>query len=99
MDQNVGENLTLQCTVTTVRGITSGVDIVWRSGGAVVQRMSNVTLELNTMSTSLVYSDTYTISPLTTSDDGSRFQCEVVINSSPPVMASSDSGRVTVKGM
>ena len=95
MDQNVGQDLTLQCTVTTVGGITSGVDVVWRRDGAEVQRMDNVTLELNT----LVYSDTYTISPLTTSDEGSIFQCEVMINFSPPVMASNSSGRLFVKGM
>ena len=99
MDQNVGRNLTLQCTVTTVRGITSGVDVVWHRDGTEVQRMDNVTLELNRMSTSLVYRDTYTIPLLTTSDEGSIFQCEVMIISSPPVMASSSLSRLRVKGM
>ena len=94
----VGQSLTLQCKVTAVRGITSSVDIEWRRDGAEVQRMDNVKLQLNTMNTSLVYRDTYTISLLTTSDERSMLQCKVVINSSLPVMATS-SLRVNVKGM
>ena len=89
--QTVGQSLTLQCEVTTVRGTTSRVDIVWSNGGTVLRRMEDVS------STTLVYTDSYTISQLSTTDDGSVIQCEVVINASPSVMAS-DSITLDVTG-
>ena len=84
--ETVGQSLTLQCEVTTVRGITSRVDIVWSSGGTELERMNGVSS--TTMGNSLVYTDSYTISQLSTTDDGRVIQCEVVINASPSVMAS-----------
>ena len=84
--QTVGLSLILQCEVTTVRGITSTVDIAWSSGGTELQRMNGVTS--TTMGNSLVYTDSYTISQLSTTDEGRMIQCDVVINASPPVMAS-----------
>ena len=84
--QTVGESLTLQCEVTTVRGITSRVDIVWRSGGTELERMNGVSS--TTMDNSLVYTDSYAISQLNTIDDDRVIQCEVVINASPPAMGS-----------
>ena len=71
--------------MTTVRGITSRVDIVWSSGTAVL-RIINGTAA-TTMNNSLVYTDSYTISKLGTTDDGRVIQCEVVINAIPSVMA------------
>ena len=68
--------------------ITSSVDIVWSSGGTVLQRMNNVSSTM--MSNSLVYTNSFTISPLTTTDDGRVVQCEGVINASPSIMASDD---------
>ena len=82
----MGESLALLCNVTTVRGITSRVDIVWSSGGTELQRMNNVSSTM--MSNSLVYTNSYTISQLNTTDDGRMIQCEVVINASPPAMGS-----------
>ena len=84
-NQTVGQSLTLQCEVTTVRGITSRVDIVWSSNGTELERMNNVSS--TTMDNSLVYTDFYNISQLSTTDDGRVIQCEVVINTRPPVMA------------
>ena len=84
--QTVGQSLTLQCKVTTVRGITSRVDIVWSSGGIEFHRMNDVSS--TTMGNSLVYTNSYTISQLSTTDEGRVIQCEVVINVSPTVMAS-----------
>ena len=83
--QTVGSSLTLKCNVTTVRGITSRVDIVWSSGGMELERMNGVSS--TTMDNSLVYTHSYTISQLSTTDDGRMIQCEVVINTSPLVMA------------
>ena len=82
--QIVGQSLTLQCKVTTVRGITSRVDIVWSSDGTVLRRINDTTA--TTMDNSLVYTDSYTISQLNTTDDGRVIQCEVVINTSPSVL-------------
>ena len=98
-DQIVGQSLTLQCEVTTVRGIDFMVDIIWRSRGEELQRMSIATP--TTINDSLVYSDNYTITFLSTSDEGRIFQCQVVIDSIP-VMASNNftldvNGEYTVK--
>ena len=82
--QTVGQSLTLQCEVTTVRGITSRVDIVWSSDGTELERMNNVSS--TTMNSSLVYTGSYTISQLSTTDDGRVIQCEGVINASPLVV-------------
>ena len=86
--QAVGQSLTLQCEVTTVRGITSRVDIIWSSDGTVLRRINDTTA--TTMDNSLVYTDSYTISQLSTADDGRVIQCEVVINISPPIVTSDD---------
>ena len=94
--QTVGQSLTLQCEVTTVRGITSRVDIVWSSGGTELQRMNNVSSSM--MSNSLVYTNSYAILLLSTTDNGRVIQCEAVINTSPPVMAS-NSITLDVTGM
>ena len=83
--QIVGQSLTLQCEVTTVRGITSRVDIVWSSGGTVLERMNNVSS--TTMANSLVYTDYYNILQLNTTDDDRVIQCDGVTNANPSVMA------------
>ena len=93
--QTVGQSLILQCEVTTVRGITSRVDIVWSSGSTTLRTMNGVSSTM--MSDSLVYTDSYTISQLNTTDEGRVIQCEVVINASPSVMAS-DSITLDVTG-
>jgi len=71
--------------VTAVRGITSRVDIIWGRDGEVLNR-TNATSPTVT-ATSQMYTDTYTISQLNTTDNGREYQCEVVINTSPLVIA------------
>ena len=90
-NRTVGQSLTLQCAATTVRGITSRVDIVWRNGSSQLQMMNNVSSTM--MSNSLVYRDSYTIPQLSTTDDDRVIQCQVVINTTPPVTAS---GNITL---
>ena len=85
-NQTVGQSLTLQCEVTAVRGITSTVDIVWRSDDGELERTNN--LSATTMDNSLVYTNNYTFSQLTKTDDDRTIRCEVVINTTPPVMDS-----------
>ena len=85
--QTVGQSLTLQCEVTIVRAITSRVDIVWSSDGTVLRRINGTTA--TTMdNNSLVYTDSYTISMLSTSFHARMYECEVVINADPPATAS-----------
>ena len=106
--QTVGQSLTLECNVNTVRGTTSRVDIIWSSDdtdveimegsgdGRILERMEGVNVS-STTDNSVVYTDTYNISQLSTTDDGREYQCEVVINTSPPVMAN-NSVRLDVMG-
>ena len=94
-DQLVGQSLTLQCNVTTVRGITSGVDIVWSSSGIELERMNDVSsTTLNDLS---VYIDTYMIPMLNTSHNTREYQCTVLINANPPKIVS-DSITLNVNG-
>ena len=94
-DQFVGQSLTLQCNVTTVRGITSGVVIVWRSGGTELQRTNGSSpTTLNDLS---VYIDTYVIPMLNTSHNTREYQCTVEINANPPKIVS-DSITLNVNG-
>ena len=82
----MGQPLTLQCEVTTVRGIISRVDIAWSSNGTVLRRINDTTA--TTMNNSLVYTDFYTISMLNTFYNGRTYDCKVVINTDPSIMIS-----------
>ena len=93
--QIVNQSLTLECSVTAVRGITSRVDIIWSRNGTEVERMEGVSVS-STTGNMVMYTDTYTISQLSTTDNRTAYQCEVVINTSPPVMAT---GSVTLDVM
>ena len=84
--QTVGQSLILQCEVSTVKDITSRVDIVWSSGGTELGRTNNVAS--TTTDNSLVHKDLYIIALLSTLDDGRVIQCEVVINAIKLVTAS-----------
>ena len=85
-NQQVGDPLLLECYVTTVRGITSSVDIVWITNDEVVGRVNNISGE--TVDNSVVYSDTYNNgSILSEDDDGTKCQCFVTINSPTSVNA------------
>ena len=74
----VGQSLTLESTITAVRGITSKVDIVWSSNGVELKRINNTNISL-TINDSELYKDTFNIPLLSTSDDGRVFQCEMII--------------------
>ena len=91
----MGQSLTLQCEVTTVRGITSKMDIVWSSDGLELVRMNDVSL--TTMDNLLVYTTSYIISQLSTTDHGRVIQCGIMNYASQSVMAS-DSITLNVTG-
>ena len=84
----VGQPLMLQCNVTTVRGITSKVDIVWSSGGTVLRRINGTTA--TTVNNSQVYTDYYTIKLLRTSDEGRVIQCEGIIQATPSLSSTNN---------
>jgi len=83
----IGDPLTLYCTVTAVRGISSSVDIIWTTGGRVVRRVNNITADIE-YDDSAIYTDLFEISSLSTIDNGKEYQCTVVINANPPVYSS-----------
>ena len=96
--QIVGQPLTLECSMTTVRGITSRVDVAWRRNGLQLDRRR----EISSNSTSidmLLFTDLYTITQLNTSDDSTTYQCEAVIRTSHVITTSSRLVILDVIGM
>jgi len=85
--QIVGQSVILECILTTVQGITSAINFVWRSNGVVLKEEEKLNASYTTQGLN-IYSSKYTISPLSTADSDRTYQCEVVVSSSPPVMAS-----------
>jgi len=75
--------------VTTVRGITSRVDIVWSSDGIELNRTESPNFTLTAVD-KIQYMDMYTITLLKDTDINRTYQCEMVINSIPPVIVNSD---------
>ena len=83
-NQTVGQSLTMQCGVTSVRGITSRVDIVWSSNDVELRRIEGANVSFTSDST-VTYMDYYNAWQLNTSDDGRVHQCAVFVNTSPPL--------------
>ena len=85
-NQTVGQPLSLGCSITTVRGITSRVDIVWSSNGEELNRTEGLNYS-STTNDSVLFTETYTIPQLSTSDEGRTITCDVFINAMTPVTA------------
>ena len=81
----VGQPLTLNCRVTTVRGITSRISVLWTSCGRRLSTSINIIQGTSDIR--------YTIPQLSTADEGKVYQCEVVISTNSPIMAT---GQVTL---
>ena len=94
--QIVGQSLILECSVTTVRGITSRVDIEWSTGNMMLQRTEGVSI-ISIASDTVEYKNIYNISPVSTLDDGRVYQCTGIINTTPQLMAT-DSITLDVTG-
>ena len=92
----MGQSLTLESTITTVRGITSRVDIVWSSNGLMRKTIEGFN-HTSTSNNSVIYTDIYTIPQLNTSDEGRNLQCDIYINGILLVTAS-DSVTLNVTG-
>ena len=85
----MGQSLKLNCKVTTVRGITSRVDIVWSSEGLELQRINEVNVSSMT-SYSMQYTGSYNILQLSTADEDKTYECTVLIISTSPVIATNN---------
>lgn len=90
LSQHIGSPLSLECVVTTVRGITSEVDVVWKINNTKIMKRfdGNVTEER----TSYVYyynGDTN----LNPSDRNTVYQCQVIINTTPLI---NKTGAITI---
>ena len=93
-NQTVGQSLTLQCEVTTVRGITSRVDIAWRRSG---NKINTTRAEAHVIGNLLMYRASFTILQLKTSDNGANYGCRLVIYTSPRVTAT-DTVKLDITG-
>ena len=89
VDPAIYRPLILQCTATIVRGITSTVDIIWTTGNTQVRRVNNVTASSDINSSS-IYNDSFIIPSLRISDVRNVYQCQVLINSVLPAVATAD---------
>ena len=92
-----GQSLSLECIVTTVRGISSSVDIIWTSDGVEIKRTIGASISSSTI-TSTLYRDFYNISLLTTAEEGKVYQCLGVV-SAIPNLSSENSITIDVFGM
>ena len=79
-EQVVGQSLTLQCNISTVSDIAATVDITWTTGNTEVRRVENIQGSLINN-----FTDFFTIPVLSRSDNNQEYQCEVVINTNPPI--------------
>ena len=79
-EQTVGQSLTLECRIEAVKDIDSTVDIIWTTDGTEVRRVENIQACLISN-----YSDFFTTPVLSRNDNNREYQCEVIINISPPV--------------
>ena len=84
--QTVSQSLKLECSATTVRGIASRVDIVWSNNGFELKRIEEVNASF-TSDSFVTYKDFYDVLQLNTSDDGRVYQCEVIVNTNPSLVA------------
>ena len=95
-NQTVGQSLTLESSITTVRGITSRVDIVWSSNNSQLMRIDGLN-HSSTTNDSVQYTEFYIIPQLGTLDEGRTITCHVIINAMSPVTAT-DSVTLNVTG-
>ena len=84
-NQTVSQPLTLQCNISTVRGITSRVDIVWSSNGIELKRIKEAVAN-STHNDTEFYADIYGIPLLSTIDEYRVIQCEMIIITTPSIV-------------
>ena len=65
------------------------MDIMWNSGGIELKKIDNVSMSL-TLNKSELYEDTYNIPLLSTTDDGRVIECEIIIMTTPSIVATTN---------
>lgn len=94
LNQHIGSPLSLRCAVTTVKGITSGVDIMWKVNNTeIIERYDGNVTEKRT---SYVYYYNANTN-LTLNDNNTVYQCQVIINASP-LISSTDNLTLNIIG-
>jgi len=83
-DQVFGDPLTLDCTVITVIGISSAVDIIWSVDGDPVRIVNDTSATIS--NNTAIYTDSLVLPELTVLDNGRTYWCRVIINKSPPAI-------------
>ena len=96
-EQIVGQSLMLECAMSTPRGISSRVDLVWSRDGVEVEPINDIRSNFSSPEV-VVYTNIYTIPLLGTYDDDIVYECEVIINSNP-ILTITDSVTLDVTGM
>ena len=94
--QIVGQSLILECIVTTVRGITSKIDVEWSTGNTLLQLIEGIS-HLRKVNDYVLYKAIYNIAQVNTLDDDRIYECKVVINANPQLTAT-DSVTLDVTG-
>ena len=84
--QIAGQSLLLECSVTTVRGITSRIDIEWSFGNVLLWKIEGITSALIVID-SVLYESFYNITQVSTLDDDRVYKCKAVINGNPQLTA------------
>ena len=79
----VKEAVDMECSVTTVSGVKSRVDVVWSFNGTEIERVEAIGINYTTNS-STVYSHVYKVN---LTEPGGVYQCEAIININPPMKA------------
>ena len=95
-EQIVGQPLMLECAMSTPRGISSRVDLVWSRDGVEVEHINDISSNFSSPEI-VVYTNIYTIPLLGTYDDDIVYECEVIINSNP-ILTITDSVTLDVTG-
>jgi len=83
----VGENIMLECSVTTIKDIAFRVDIEWRDNlNELLSKVDGVPVVSSGEDTDHEqHLDVYTIQRVSASDNGNTYRCTGVINTDPPL--------------
>ena len=81
-EQIVGQPLMLECAMSSPRGISSRVDVVWSRDGVEIEHINDIRSNFSSPEV-VMYTNTYTIPLLGTYDDDIVYECKVIIKSSP----------------
>ena len=77
-NQTVGQRITIHCVATTVRGVTSTVNLFWSDDHNILRSMNDVIPTI--VNNSQVYTDSYRSTQLRTLDEGRVIWCRALIN-------------------